>query len=506
MASVSVIALRQSIKCFPSPLCRPSKTSQNFPFHREREKQRIFKMTILPFAREKKNRRPLRAPLLAHKQCEDAASIDHGFGEASFAGAVFNLSTTIVGAGIMALPATLRVLGLIPGLVMIVLAGILTESSINMILRSGRAGPSLKSTAGSSYSGIVGEAFGGAGRAILQTCIVVNNLGMLVIYMIIIGDVLAGSSSAGIHHSGVIEEWFGRQWWTTRSCLLLLTTFLVFAPLISLKRVDSLRYTSAVSVALAMVFVVITAGVAIIKLMNGSIGMPQLLPEITDQTSFWKLFTTVPILVTAYICHYSVHPIENELKDPTQMKSIVQSSIVLCLSVYVATSFFGFLLFGDGTMDDILANFDGDLGIPYSSLFNDIVRISYAAHLMLVFPIVFFTLRLNLDGLLFPYAVPIAFDGQRFFSMTVALMGLSFLGANFVPSIWDAFQFTGATASIAIGFIFPAAIALRNVHGIATKTDRVLSWFMIVLAVTSSTVAISSDIYATLSNGGEMGR
>ncbi|XP_058069680.1 amino acid transporter AVT6A-like isoform X2 [Magnolia sinica] len=438
MASVSVIALRQSIKCFPSPLCRPSKTSQNFPFHREREKQRIFKMTILPFAREKKNRRPLRAPLLAHKQCEDAASIDHGFGEASFAGAVFNLSTTIVGAGIMALPATLRVLGLIPGLVMIVLAGILTESSINMILRSGRAGPSLKSTAGSSYSGIVGEAFGGAGRAILQTCIVVNNLGMLVIYMIIIGDVLAGSSSAGIHHSGVIEEWFGRQWWTTRSCLLLLTTFLVFAPLISLKRV--------------------------------------------------------------------VHPIENELKDPTQMKSIVQSSIVLCLSVYVATSFFGFLLFGDGTMDDILANFDGDLGIPYSSLFNDIVRISYAAHLMLVFPIVFFTLRLNLDGLLFPYAVPIAFDGQRFFSMTVALMGLSFLGANFVPSIWDAFQFTGATASIAIGFIFPAAIALRNVHGIATKTDRVLSWFMIVLAVTSSTVAISSDIYATLSNGGEMGR
>lgn len=39
--------------------------------------------------------------------------------------------------------------------------------------------------------------------------------------------------------------------------------------------------------------------------MKGSIGMPRLLPEITDQASFWKLFTTVPVLVTAYICHHN---------------------------------------------------------------------------------------------------------------------------------------------------------------------------------------------------------
>lgn len=68
---------------------------------------------------------------------------------------------------------------------------------------------------------------------------------------------------------------------------------------------DSLRYTSAVSVGLAIIFVVITAGVATIKLMNGSIGMPRLMPKIVDQVSFWKLFTTIPILVTAYICHHN---------------------------------------------------------------------------------------------------------------------------------------------------------------------------------------------------------
>lgn len=68
---------------------------------------------------------------------------------------------------------------------------------------------------------------------------------------------------------------------------------------------DSLRYTSALSVGLAVVFLVIMAGIAIIKLISGTVMMPRLLPDVTDLNSFWKLFTVVPVLVTAYICHYN---------------------------------------------------------------------------------------------------------------------------------------------------------------------------------------------------------
>ncbi|KAM1289269.1 hypothetical protein ACFX15_016086 [Malus domestica] len=448
-------------------------------------------MTIL--SSDRKQRRNPKAPLLPQKHDEDYGSVEAGFEGASFSGAVFNLSTTIVGAGIMALPAAVKQLGLVPGLIMIVLGAMLTESSIDMIMRFTRASKA------ASYSGLVGDAFGGPGRTLLQLCVVVNNFGMLVVYMIIIGDVLSGTSSEGVRHSGVIEEWFGQRWWTARFSLLLLTTLFVLAPLISFKRVDSLRYTSALSVALAVVFVAITAGVAIFKLIDGSIEFPRLMPKLVDQASFWKLFTTIPILVTAYICHHNIHPIENELRDPAQMKSIVRTSLAFCSTVYIATSFFGFLLFGDHTMDDVLANFDADLGIPYSSFLDDIVRVSYGVHLMLVFPIVFFSLRLHLDGLLFPFAIPIAYDNRRFYSVTAVLMGFIFLGANFVPSIWVAFQFTGATAAIAVGFIFPAAVALRNTSGIATKKDKLVSWVMIFLAVSSSTAAISSDIYCIFS-------
>lgn len=112
-------------------------------------------------------------------------------------------------------------------------------------------------------------------------------------------------------------------------------------------------------------------------------------------------------------------------------------------------------------MDDVLANFDMNLGVPYSALLCDVVRITYVLHLVLVFPLIFFALRLNLDGLLFPRERSLALDNKRFILVTTGLIGFVFLGATFIPSIWVAFQFTGTTAAICIGFIFPAAIALR---------------------------------------------
>ncbi|KAK3156233.1 hypothetical protein QOZ80_2AG0104550 [Eleusine coracana subsp. coracana] len=424
-------------------------------------------------------------PLLPIK-AEEEDTINE-FNGASFSGAVFNLSTTIVGAGIMALPASIKMLGLIPGILMIILVALLTEASIDMLVRCSHQG---KIT---SYGWLMGETFGDWGRIALQASVVINNVGVLIVYMIIIGDVLSGTSTTGVHHSGIFEGWFGPHMWNSRPIVLLATTLVVFAPLVSFKRLDSLSYTSALSVALAVVFVVITAGVAIVRLIEGSVEMPKLFPEIDGINSVWKLFTAVPVLVTAYICHYNVHSIDNELEDRTQIKPIVQTSLGLCSSVYIATSFFAYLLFGEATLSDVLANFDSDLRIPFSSVFNDIVRVSYVVHVMLVFPIVFFALRLNLDGLLFPTSRHISRDNRRFTIITISLIAVIYLAAIFIPSIWDAFQFTGATAAVLIGFIFPAMIILRDPYDVATKRDKVLAVTMIVLAVVSNAVALYSD-------------
>ncbi|KAL1199261.1 Amino acid transporter AVT6A [Cardamine amara subsp. amara] len=427
-------------------------------------------------------------PLLPKSQGGDVAYDE--FNGASFNGAVFNLATTIIGAGIMALPATMKILGLVLGITLIVVMAFLTDASIEFLLRFSKVGKNR------SYGGLMGGSFGNPGRILLQVAVMVNNIGVLIVYMIIIGDVLAGKTEDGVHHFGVLEGWFGHYWWNGRAAILLITTLGVFAPLACFKRIDSLRFTSALSVALAVVFLIITAGISIMKLISGGVPIPRLLPDVTDLTSFWNLFTVVPVLVTAFICHYNVHSIQNELEDASQIRPVVRSALMLCSSVYIMTSIFGFLLFGDDTLDDVLANFDTDLGIPFGSILNDAVRVSYALHLMLVFPIVFYPLRINIDGLLFPSAPSLTTSNLRFGCLTAGLISVIFLGANFIPSIWDAFQFTGATAAVCLGFIFPASIILKDRHSKATSRDTTLAIFMIVLAVLSNAIAIYSDAYA----------
>lgn len=126
-----------------------------------------------------------RTPLLPSKRqdvvVEEEDDAYDDYHEASVASGVFNLSTTIVGAGIMALPATMKVLGLPLGIVCIIIMGILSENSIQIMLRYSRP------CHARSYGGLMGDAFGALGRALVQFCIIVNNFGILIVYLIIIG-------------------------------------------------------------------------------------------------------------------------------------------------------------------------------------------------------------------------------------------------------------------------------------------------------------------------------
>lgn len=121
-----------------------------------------------------------KSPLLPRRQEEEEVAFDE-FNGASVSGAVFNLSTTIVGAGIMALPATMKVIGLVPGIAMIIFMAFLTEASIEFILRFGQEARV------ASYGGLMGDAFGKFGRVLYQVIILINVAGTLIVYMIIIG-------------------------------------------------------------------------------------------------------------------------------------------------------------------------------------------------------------------------------------------------------------------------------------------------------------------------------
>ena len=432
----------------------------------------------------------IKAPLLPNQEPSSSSSSEnekHG----SFAGAIFNVSTSIVGAGIMSIPAAFKVLGVIPSLSIIVIIAWLSNVSAGFLMKSTVAGDA------TTYAGVMKESFGKPGSVAVQIITMVVTFGSMIIFSIIIGDVLSGNEKGGVIHLGLLQGWFGSHWWNTRFFSLLFIFVFLFLPLVLCRRVDRLALSSAISFLLALLFVIISSVLAIVALVQGRTKSPRLFPDLNNGgQSFFNLFTASPVIVTAFTFHFNLHPVGFELKDPLQVLSATRVSVILCATIYSATGLFCYLLFGDSTMTDVLMNFDESSGSSIGSLLNDVVRASYAIHLMLVFPLLNFSLRANLDELLFPLKISLVNDNKRFFGLTFPLLISCFLAAIAIPDIWYFFQFLGSTSTVSIAFIFPAAIVLRNVNGISTLREKIVASVMLVLAVATSIIAISTNIYS----------
>ncbi|RDY09494.1 Amino acid transporter AVT6C [Mucuna pruriens] len=413
----------------------------------------------------------------------------------SVSGAVFNVSTTMIGAGIMSVPATMKVLGLVPGFVVIVFVALITDVTVEFMLRYTSSGKS------ATYAGMMGESFGAVGSLAIKICVIITNLGVLIVYFIVLGDVLCGNESNGTRHLGILQEWFGVYWWTSRAFALLIVALFIMLPLVMLRRVDSLRYSSAISILLALVFVAICSSMAFSAMLSGKTQSLRIVPDFS-QVTVLDLFTTVPVFVTGFGFHVNVHPIRAELGRASHMGLAVRISLTICVAIYFAIGFFGYLLFGNETMPDVLVNFDQNSDSTAGRLLNDVVRISYALHLALVFPIMNYSLRANIDELLFSNKnkPPLGLDTPRFVSLTFILLALTYLVAVAIPNIWFFFQFLGSTTIVCLSFLFPASIVLRDMHGISKTKDQVMAIVVIVFAVGTSGIAIWTNLNGSGAN------
>ncbi|GJP63873.1 hypothetical protein CLOP_g20904 [Closterium sp. NIES-67] len=258
--------------------------------------------------------------------------------------------------------------------------------------------------------------------------------------------------------------------------------------------------TSALSVGLAVLFVLFTAAAAIVRVVQGRLPALRLVPDVSSWQAVLAIFTVVPVMTNAFICHYNVQPIYRELKDSpaclhpgATMERAAGLSQAICTGLYATTALFAYLLFGDSTAADVLANYDQDLGL--SQAMDDIVRVGYIVHLLLVFPIVHFPLRLTADILLFPRArLPLWRSQRRFFWLTAATMGLILGCGLLVPDIYALFSLLGAIVAVSIGFTFPALLALLTPGLTLSSTERVAVWCMLVVGVTVSITGVASDV------------
>ncbi|KAG8485586.1 hypothetical protein CXB51_018999 [Gossypium anomalum] len=184
------------------------------------------------------------------------------------------------------------------------------------------------------------------------------------------------------------------------------------------------------------------------------------------------------------------------------MNQVGRITTALCVVVYASTAISGYLLFGKDTEGDVLTNFDRNLGICFSTALNYIVWVDYILHLVLVFPVIHFSLRQTVDNLVFEGSAPLTESRKRSLALTEILLVLIYIGSTMIPNIWTAFKFTGATTVVSLGFTFPALIALKisqqEESMSLSRVEKFLSWLMLILAVIVSIAGIIGNIYTKL--------
>ncbi|GJP29351.1 hypothetical protein CLOM_g16474 [Closterium sp. NIES-68] len=363
----------------------------------------------------------------------------------------------MIGAGMMALPAAMNVLGVVTGSLALIFVALLTYGSVMAMVRctvaaaaaasspseespgyqgsstsdeaagaasrgrGGRQGNARESGAtrrvyasvGSSsmrdderlsYNHTVATALGSTGRLVLQVSIVVNNLGLMMVFLDIIGDVLVGSSTG----PGVLPlDQLHLSPDVARKSVLAIVILLIL-PLCLQDRLGSMKVASKISVALAIAFVLLVLLLSGGKIAAGAATMP---PPFAMTGHALAVFSVINVVTNAFICHFNVTPIYRELRDRSlpRMRTVVRCSVIITTLIYLAVGIFGLVLFGPDVHTDVLYDFDTSLDVipgmspviaAHAVALGQGVKVGYAVSRVLSLPLALFQLRLVVASLL----------------------------------------------------------------------------------------------------------
>eukprot|EP00126_Sphaerothecum_destruens_P006756 Sdes_comp19515_c0_seq1m11073 len=298
--------------------------------------------------------------------------------EASNFSCIFNLSNTILGAGILSLPLALSLCGFYLGIILLLVFALGAYSGL-VILSDCARWTGRRNT---SYFVVALHTFPWASY-LIEAAVVVKCFGVACSYLIIIG------SSMSIP----IAYWADAQpgdWVSDRRVYIaLLAPLYIFFALS--KTLDRLRYVSFVSV-LAIIY--LTVVVCAFYFQNPGTGDKATFRAVNDPLS---VIQALPVLVFSFTCHQNVFAVSTEIKNNSRrhVNCVIATSIILSLSLYYLTGILGYFTFLGNVHSNLLNSY------PSGDLFVNLCRLLMGIHGALTYPLQIHPARVSLDNLLF---------------------------------------------------------------------------------------------------------
>ncbi|XP_012707075.1 sodium-coupled neutral amino acid transporter 2 isoform X1 [Fundulus heteroclitus] len=410
--------------------------------------------------------------LPGHNTSKKKYDTEYHQGNASFGMSVFNLGNAIMGSGILGLSYAMANTGIALFVMLLFSVALFSLYSVHLLLKTASEGGALV------YEALGYKAFGIPGKLAASFSITMQNIGAMSSYLYIIKYELPI----------VIQSFTGAndgEWYINGNYLVMLVSLLLILPLSLLRNLGYLGYTSGLSL-LCMVFFLI---VVIIKKFQLPCPLPNLNSvnesthglnstlhnDITsdNDTCTPKYFVynsqtvyAIPILTFAFVCHPTILPMYQELKDRSRrkMQNVANVSFLAMFIMYLLAALFGYLTFN--------INVESELLHTYSKIYkNDVlllvVRLAVLAAVTLTVPVVLFPIRTSVNHLLCPTK---DFSWIRHIIITVVLLVATNTLVIFVPTIRDIFGFIGASAAAMLIFILPSAFYIKLVKKESMKS------------------------------------
>ncbi|XP_074725100.1 solute carrier family 38 member 6 isoform X4 [Strix uralensis] len=332
----------------------------------------------------------------------------------SFGFSVFNLMNAIMGSGILGLSYAMANTGIMGFSILLLIVASLAAYSVFLLLSM------CIQTAVTSYEDLGLFAFGSTGKVLVATTIIIQNIGAMSSYLLIVKSELPGAVA------GFLSGDESGSWYLDGRLLLLITSVCIVFPLALLPKIGFLGYTSSLSFFFMVYFALVSA-------------------------------YAIPTMAFSFLCHTSVLPIYCELRSPSKsrMQNVTVTGIGLSFLIYFMSALFGYLTFYEKVDSELLQGYSRYL--PHDTVIMT-VKVAILFAVLLTVPLIHFPARKAVLMVFFSH-LPVSWICHILVTLTLNTIVVLF--AMYVPDIKNVFGVVGSTTSTCLLFVYPGLFYLK---------------------------------------------
>lgn len=359
--------------------------------------------------------------------------------------AFFNMTNSIVGAGIVGIPMAFLNSGLFMGLVLMVVLTIVNDWTLRLIIIN------TKLSGTKTYTGFVTHSYGTIGKVVVLLSQGLFAVGGSIGFTIIIGD--------SIPHvlRPLFADWIAKsEFWTfifSRDFIICFCVCVVCFPLSLIKDISLLARASG----LALLSMLIIIFIVIFK-------APFVPSDYKGSLTGWEylinggLFQGISVISFALVCHHNTTFIYDSISTPTldRFDRVIHISCAISGVVCTVMGVCGVLNFGDKTMGNILNNF------PTNDWIVNVARLCFGLNMITTLPLEIFVAREVVKDLYVIYKTrrSLSFEFQAFNKtqhtlITAGIIAVPLLFAITTCNLGSVLEIVGATSGSLIAYILP---------------------------------------------------